>query len=160
MHFEKGLSYSACHTMGGIKAAERALKRVPSATRTHPYGQISSFSIRKWATRGVEGKENALLGAFWKAFFPHTVQRATVLCPSCHEDPKRFVHANPDKEVYNLKNDGLPLASFFQAEGQVVVNGTFVGEGTLKSRILLEGSHPYATLLVKKWAEILKSLPY
>lgn len=239
VHFEKGLSCNACHTMGGHKSGRTRVKtcaechpnpspkviehqipahkeklecftchaswavqeygtfliEVTDKDRAEPFLKIRDlgggwfkgsylkeygpppiglnakgryspirpefiFFHTKVGPNGVEGKENALLGAFWKAFFPHTVQRATVLCPSCHEDPKRFVHANPDNEVYNLKNDGLPLASFSQAEGQVVVNGTFVGEAALKKRILLEGTHPYATLLVKKWAEILKSLPY
>jgi hypothetical protein len=104
-------------------------------------------------------KDNVLLGAFWKAFSPHTIRKETPLCPSCHNDPKRFLHADPSKEVYNLKRDGLPFGSFFRVEGQELLNGTFVDEPTLRRRILIEGTLPYARLLVEKWSRVLKSLP-
>ena len=37
------------------------------------------------------GEENRLLAARWKAFFPHTIHRGTVMCDGCHNNSERFL---------------------------------------------------------------------
>ena len=48
------------------------------------------------------GQENRLMAAEWKAFFPHTIRRGTVMCDGCHDNPRRFHHGaegGPDLPV-------------------------------------------------------------
>jgi hypothetical protein len=72
------------------------------------------------------GKENQLLAAEWKAFFPHTIRRGTAMCDACHENARRFVMEKKEDRIYNLTADGMTLPSFWDREGQKVVNGDFL----------------------------------
>jgi hypothetical protein len=74
----------------------------------------------------AEGKENRLLAAEWKAFFPHTIRRGTVLCDGCHDAPRRFLMEDPGDRIYRLREDGMTLESFWDRTGQRVVNGAFL----------------------------------
>ena len=125
------------------------------------YSPIRPEFIFFFSQTGADGSphDNVLLGALWKAFFPHTVRRETVLCPSCHNNAKRFIRADPKDDVYNIRKDGLPLASFFTSEGQEVINGSFVSDRIFSERIQKEGTHPYSKLLIEKWSQVLENLP-
>ena len=70
--------------------------------------------------------ENRLLAAEWKAFFPHTVRRGTVMCDSCHNDARRYLLEAEEDRVYRPDLDGLGLGSFWNRQGQQVSNGRFV----------------------------------
>ena len=72
------------------------------------------------------GKENLLLAAEWKAFFPHTIRRGTVMCDGCHESPRRFIMEKKEDRIYNLPADGMTLPSFWDRTGQKVTNGCFL----------------------------------
>lgn len=71
------------------------------------------------------GAENILLAAEWRAYMPHTIQRGTVSCEGCHDTPRRFLLEPDGAQIYLLKKDGLQLPSFWQQQGQKVVNGAF-----------------------------------
>ena len=56
------------------------------------------------------GPENTLLAAEWRAYFPHTIQRGTVTCERCHDNPSRFL-IEPEKlfhfgEAFCILNKG------------------------------------------------------
>jgi hypothetical protein len=70
--------------------------------------------------------ENRLVAAEWRAGFPHTVRRGTVPCAGCHDTPRRFILEPDEDRMYRLEQDGLPLRSFWNREGQQVVNGAFL----------------------------------
>ena len=72
------------------------------------------------------GGENILLATEWRAWFPHTVQRGTVTCEGCHDNPTRFLLEPESRRVYNLEKDGMGLTSFWQQTGQRVSNGSFM----------------------------------
>jgi hypothetical protein len=73
----------------------------------------------------ARGVENRLRAAEWRAFFPHTVRRGTVTCSGCHDSPRRFVLEADADRLYRPDEDGLPLRSFWNRDGQTVVNGSF-----------------------------------
>lgn len=72
------------------------------------------------------GRENRLLAAEWKAYFPHTIRRGTVMCDACHDAPARFLLEPKQNRIYRIGEDGLGLESFFERTGQKVANGTFM----------------------------------
>ncbi len=72
------------------------------------------------------GKENQLFAAEWKAFFPHTIRRGTPMCDACHQNARRFIMEKKEDRIYNLTADGMTLKSFWDREGQKVVNGDFL----------------------------------
>jgi hypothetical protein len=100
-----------------------------------------------------KGPENTLLAAEWRAFFPHTIQRGTVTCEGCHDNPRRFLLEQPSQRIYRLKQDGMQLESFWVQEGQKLVNGNFMDA----SRYLrLSGKSPaYTRAYIEKWKTFL-----
>lgn len=72
------------------------------------------------------GRENRLLAAEWKAYFPHTIRRGTVMCDSCHDAPERFLLEPKQDRIYRIGTDGMSLESFFERTGQKVSNGSFI----------------------------------
>jgi hypothetical protein len=76
-------------------------------------------------TDPARGWENRLLAAEWRAFSPHTVRRGTVACGGCHDNPRRFLLEPEEDRLYRLELDGLPLRSYWSADGQTLVDGTF-----------------------------------
>jgi hypothetical protein len=99
------------------------------------------------------GPENTLLAAEWRAWFPHTVQRGSVTCEGCHDNPARFLLEPEAGRIYQLKKDGLQLESFWLQEGQRVVNGDFLGA----SRYLrMNNKSPaYTKAYIEKWKTFL-----
>lgn len=74
----------------------------------------------------VVGRENRLLAAEWRAYFPHTIRRGTVMCDACHDTPARFLLEPKQARIYRTGEDGMGLESFFDRTGQKVVNGDFI----------------------------------
>lgn len=113
--------------------------------------QFIAFYTDIAAARGGS-RENLLLGAEWRAFFPHTVQRGAPTCEGCHETPRRFLMERPGEEMYLLRQDGLPLDSFWQRRGQRVANGSFLPEERYRS--MASGSPAYRRGVVEKWRAV------
>jgi hypothetical protein len=99
------------------------------------------------------GPENVLLATEWRAFFPHTVQRGTVTCEGCHDNPRRFLLESPAQRIYQLKRDGMTLESFWDQTGQKMVNGDFMAA----SRYLrMSAKNPaYTRAYIEKWKQLI-----
>ena len=101
-----------------------------------------------------KGPENTLLAAEWRAFFPHTVQRGTVTCEQCHENPRRFLLEPESQRIYQLQKDGMTLASFWDQQGQKVVNGSFMTSSRFRS--MSDRKPSYTKAYIQKWKSFLK----
>ncbi|MBP2675393.1 MAG: cbcN [Deltaproteobacteria bacterium] len=102
----------------------------------------------------AEGKENRLLAAEWKAFFPHTIRRGTVLCDGCHDAPRRFLLEDPRDRIHRLREDGLGLDSFWDRTGQTIVNGGFLPPE--RYRNLSRRGPAYQRGYIEKWKSIVR----
>ncbi len=100
----------------------------------------------------AEGEENRLLAAQWKAFFPHTVRRGTVMCDGCHGNSGRFLLEAEEARIYELERDGLSLESFWRQDGQSVVNGEFVGPERFEK--MNRRSPAFLKAYIEKWKEL------
>ncbi|MHB8058835.1 MAG: selenite/tellurite reduction operon b-type cytochrome iron-sulfur cluster-binding subunit ExtO [Desulfuromonadaceae bacterium] len=100
-----------------------------------------------------DGPENTLLAAEWRAYFPHTVQRGSVTCEGCHDNPSRFLLEPESVRIYNLEKDGMGLESFWLQKGQRVSNGSFMAA----SRYLRMSSKSpaYTKAYIEKWKTFL-----
>jgi len=105
------------------------------------------------ASARTGGRENILLAAEWRAFFPHTIQRGTVTCEGCHDNPARFLLEPPEKRIYQLKKDGLGLDSFWDQRGQKLVNGDFMAASRYQ-RMSTRGP-AYTRAYIEKWKSFL-----
>lgn len=101
----------------------------------------------------VQGEENRLLAASWKAFFPHTVRRGTVMCDGCHDAPRRFLMEGKEDRIYQLQNDGMKLPSFWDRTGQEVINGSFLSPD--RYRAMTGKSPAYQRAYVEKWKSLI-----
>ena len=99
------------------------------------------------------GPENTLLAAEWRAYFPHTVQRGTVTCEGCHDNPTRFLFEPESRRIYNLQKDGMGLESFWSQSGQRVSNGSFMN--AISYLRMSSKSPAYTKAYVKKWKTFL-----
>jgi hypothetical protein len=99
------------------------------------------------------GQENLLLGAEWRALFPHTVQRGTVTCEGCHDNPRRFLLEKADQRIYQLRRDGMNLDSFWDQKGQRVVNGDFMAASRYLQ--ISSKSPAYTKAYIRKWKKLL-----
>jgi hypothetical protein len=99
------------------------------------------------------GTENRLLAAEWKAFFPHTVRRGTVMFEGCHENPRRFIMEKKEDRIYSLQADGMTLPSFWERTGQKVVNGDFLP--VLRYMKMSEKSPAYWKAYIEKWQSLI-----
>lgn len=99
------------------------------------------------------GPENTLLVAEWRAFFPHTVQRGSVTCEGCHDNPARFLLEPVSSRIYNLEKDGMGLESFWQQKGQRVSNGSFVEASRYLG--MSSKSPTYTKVYIEKWKTFL-----
>ena len=99
------------------------------------------------------GVENSLLAAEWKAFFPHTVRRGTVMCEGCHDTPRRFILEPQADRIYQLQTDGMTLPSFWESTGQKVVNGAFFPAA--RYRQLSEKTPAYQRAYLEKWQSLI-----
>lgn len=101
---------------------------------------------------GPVGQENRLLAAEWKALFPHTVRRGSVLCDGCHDAPARFLLEPERTRIYQVREEGLTLRSFWDRDGQRVVNGSFLQPERVRK--LAERTPEYAREYVRKWQTV------
>ena len=99
------------------------------------------------------GPENTLLTAEWRAYFPHTVQRGTVTCEGCHDNPSRFLLEPESRRIYNLTKDGMALESFWLQKGQRVTNGSFMAAS--RYRRMSSKSPGYTKAYIEKWKQFL-----
>jgi len=98
------------------------------------------------------GTENRLLAAEWKAFFPHTVRRGTVMCDGCHDNPRRFIMEKKEERIYRLQADGMTLPSFWERTGQKVTNGDFLSPARYKR--LAKRTPAYWRGYIEKWQKL------
>lgn len=108
----------------------------------------------KIANGRAVGAENQLLAAEWRAFTPHTIQRGTVMCDGCHDNPRRFLLEQPKDRIYDLQRDGLGLYSFWNQAGQKMVNGQFMDQA--RYRKISTKTDTYKRLYVEKWKKFTK----
>lgn len=99
------------------------------------------------------GPENVLLAAEWRAWFPHTIQRGSVTCEGCHEAAARFLLEPAEQRIYQLRQDGMNLDSFWSQAGQTVVNGSFMPVDRYQR--LAAKSPAYKKAYVKRWQILL-----
>jgi hypothetical protein len=102
------------------------------------------------------GKENRLLIARWKAFFPHTIRTGTVMCDKCHNNPERFLLEKKEEGIYRLQKNGMTLASFWSQNGQTIANGSFMTPERFKK--MAEKSPEFKQAYVKKWQRFIKAV--
>jgi len=100
----------------------------------------------------VVGKDNEMLSAEFRAVFPHTVRRETVMCESCHADARRLMRERKEDRLYLTDKDGLPFDSFYNFKGFKVVNGRFVNDSEYK-RIVTKNKE-YKKASMKKWRQV------
>ena len=100
----------------------------------------------------LEGVENRLLAAEWRAFFPHTVRRGTPMCDGCHDNRRRFLLEKPEERIYRLREDGMSLDSFWDRTGQRVVNGSFLDAGRYQEMAARKPA--YTKGYVEKWKSL------
>jgi hypothetical protein len=99
------------------------------------------------------GPENTLLTAEWRAGFPHTIQRGSVTCEGCHDNPTRFLLEPESRRIYNLRKDGLGLESFWLQKGQRVSNGSFMDAARYLR--MSSKSPAYTKAYIEKWKTFL-----
>lgn len=97
--------------------------------------------------------ENRLLAAEWKAFFPHTVRRGTVLCDSCHNDARRYLLEAEEDRIYRIDLDGLGLVSFWNQQGQTLINGSFVTPDQFAG--MQKKDSTFTKAYVERWKKLL-----
>ncbi len=115
--------------------------------------QFISYYSRIASRRGSHD-DNRLLGAEWKVVTPHTIQRGTAPCHSCHASPARFLHEPDHKQIYDLAKDGMQLRSFWRHEGQRVINGSFVDVQQILRLQKVTSTPAYQKAYVEKWKRI------
>ena len=98
------------------------------------------------------GEENRLLAAQWKAFFPHTIRRGTVMCEGCHNNARRFILEKEENRIYQLELDGMTLHSFWDQAGQEVINGSFMEVSRFAK--MSSKSPAYTKAYVRKWKRL------
>lgn len=101
------------------------------------------------------GEENRLLTARWKAFFPHTIRRGTVMCDGCHNNPGRFLLEEEDR-IYRLEKNGMTLTSFWSQKGQTVGNGSFMTPERFKK--MTSKPPEFKKAYVEKWKRLIKAV--
>ena len=107
-----------------------------------------------WSATGSDRLENRLLAAEWRAFFPHTVRRGSVMCEGCHDNPRRYLMESPEDRIYQLQADGMTLPSFWDRAGQKVVNGDFLP--VARYQLLNKKSTAYKRAYLEKWQSLIK----
>lgn len=111
--------------------------------------------IGTWVeNNAVKGVENHLYSARWQAFSPHTIRRETVLCTGCHENRKQLMALSADEDIFTLATQGIPLASFWNGQGQSVSNGRFLSNGEVER--LMHKSPRYKQDTVKTWQQLMR----
>jgi len=145
---------------GGTEYIKRAYLKMQNAPPlgTNRVGKVSpirpQFISYLSDIRGETpvGEENRLLAAQWKAFFPHTIRRGTVMCEGCHDNASRFILEENEDRVYQLEVDGMSLNSFWAQAGHEVINGSFMKP--LRFARMSSKSPLYVRAYVKKWKRL------
>ncbi|EAT14297.1 cytochrome C [Desulfuromonas acetoxidans] len=101
-----------------------------------------------------QGEENQRLASEWKVFTPHTIRRGTALCDQCHGNARRFILEPLEQRIYRPDRDGLGIDSLWRAEGQRVVNGSFMPPARFER--MSQKTPEYSRGYVKKWQDFLK----
>jgi hypothetical protein len=110
--------------------------------------------VGSWPSGAQSGAlENRLLAAEWRAFFPHTVRRGTVMCEGCHDNPRRYLMESPGDRIYQLQADGMTLGSFWDRTGQKVANGGFLPVARYLQ--LARRSPAYQRAYLEKWQSLI-----
>ena len=109
--------------------------------------------VGSWSGKGSDSMENRLLAAEWRAFFPHTVRRGTVMCEGCHDNPRRYVMEGKEDRIYQLQADGMSLPSFWDRSGQKVTNGDFLPLSRYQQ--LNKKSAAYKRAYLRKWQSLI-----
>jgi hypothetical protein len=99
------------------------------------------------------GPENSLLAAEWRAFFPHTIQRGTVTCEGCHDNPRRFLLEPESQRIYQLRKDGMKLDSFWSQTGQKMTNGNFMSASRFLQ--MSKKGAAYKKAYIEKWKQLI-----
>lgn len=100
------------------------------------------------------GVQNKLLAARWRAFFPHTIRRGTVMCDGCHHNPSRFL-LEPEKDrLLQPEKDGMGLSSFWRQGGQQLANGSFIN--LARYQAMTRKDSAYIQGYVKKWKQLIQ----
>jgi hypothetical protein len=107
-----------------------------------------------FATDPARRWENRLLAAEWKALFPHTVRRGTTTCSGCHDTARRFLLEADADRIHRPDEDGLPLRSFWNRDGQKLVNGAFFPPE--RYRLMNRRTPAYVREHLKQWQDILR----
>jgi hypothetical protein len=102
------------------------------------------------------GRENRLLAAQWKAFFPHTISRGTVMCDGCHNTPQRFLLEKEEDRIYQLQKDGMTLVSFWDQREQKVSNGSFMSHDRF-AKMASKGPD-FKKAYIKKWKNLIRAV--
>jgi hypothetical protein len=100
------------------------------------------------------GDDNRLLGAFWKAFYPHTIRVVTVMCDNCHENRKKYLLLDNNTDFYELQKDDVQLESFYTNMNQKMLNGYFIDNQSYNNKINKK-TDKYVKTYIKKWAEFI-----
>lgn len=136
-----------------LKKQDEAPLGLNSRGRVTPIRPMFISCYTDIMTAHNNGPENTLLAAEWRAYFPHTIQRGTVSCEGCHDNPTRFLLEPESKRIYNLEKDGMGLQSFWLQKGQRVSNGTFMDAARYQR--LSTKSPAYKKASVEKWKKFL-----
>jgi hypothetical protein len=107
-----------------------------------------------FATDPERGWENRLLAAEWKAFSPHTVRRGSVACGGCHDSPRRYLLEEDGERLHLLEKDGLALRSFWNRDGQGVVNGSFFPAD--RYALMNRKTPEYVRQYLRQWQNLLE----
>lgn len=107
-----------------------------------------------FVTDPARGWENRLVAAEWRAFAPHTVRRGGVACGGCHDNRSRFILESDADRLYLLDKDGLPIRSYWNREGQRVVNGAFLPAGRFAA--MNRRTPEFTRQEVREWQKVLE----
>ncbi len=152
---DRGDAWRLRHRTSGYARSAYLRKQDPPPLGVNARGRVApvrpQFIVYYSDARpgGAPRDENRLLAASWKAFFPHTVRKGTILCGGCHDDPRRLVLEGKGDRIYDLEGDGMGLASFWDRAGQTVANGSFLDRA--RAARLSSRSRAYKKAFLEKW---------
>lgn len=153
---EQQMAFSALPSWGDWKKSAYLRRQDAPPIGLNARGKASPIRpmYLLFATDGRKGWENRPLAAEWRAFVPHTTRRGTTTCSGCHDSPRRFLLENDADRIHRPDEDGLPMRSFWNREGQSVANGAFFPADRHKA--MNRKTPAYVREHLKQWQEILR----